>query len=324
MSGMAPDWAVKTNKTKKRSYGTMALISPLAVPSAPQLLRNSVEPWGGQADLLTEIPEAKRRAIQNTLSNAREYGSARRREITQLSHTVQARNAKVAELQKQLATKQYQASHPQLNKQPTDEMRRIAELEAELDKLKSQLANQDTTVLFQVGEREQFEDFARFQTDLLNIGGNVLAERNEKVRELSAANQQLHVTIGQRDSTILALNQQVTELIAVVDPKMKMPVEAQAQHTLTAVKGSQGDVARGETEIQYYKKRKKNKKSNAQVAANVSCTTQSIRLANDNTRLEPALAAERSKSEQVKQLVENQMKLIQKLLADTHRLSNGQ
>lgn len=108
------------------------------------------------------------------------------------------------------------------------------------------------------------QQFAELE-EIMKAGYKVLEERNHEVGAMKPQMQRLQVTVDARDSTIASLNERILRLtMAPPQGWMHEALDAQAQSTLTMVKGLQQDVAhRDETIYSYQDKITKQKTANA-------------------------------------------------------------
>lgn len=164
--------------------------------------------------------------------------------------------------------------------------------------------------------KRYFEEVTDDQEDLINVGRKILTEKTQEASRLTEENKQLRATISDRDGTISSLNNQVLRIsMASGDEMATMAIESQAQRTLSMVRGLQKNIAERDIAIEDYKA-----KNDALNAANSQFKGENAELKNKNADSEKALKAVEKRAAESKAILEDQNKLIDRLMKDNARL----
>ena len=177
---------------------------------------------------------------------------------------------------------------------------------------------------------EDANDKLENQEDLLNAGRKCLTAKNEECERLGEENKQLRATVSERDSTISSVYDQVMRsAMASGDEMTQMALQAQAERTLSMVKGLQKDVAERDTEIKGYIAENKKlmdanstlKPLNEELTAELGdLKTKNRELAAKQDESIKAKVATEERATESKAVLEEQKHLIDRLMKENARL----
>lgn len=155
---------------------------------------------------------------------------------------------------------------------------------------------------------------------MMDLGRKMLARKSEEAKQFEVQNRQLQATVDERDGTITTLNDQLLRMsMAPPNEMAAMAIEAQAQRTLTMVKGLQRDVEGRDAKIAKHESRK----SDLLVVNDVYKTQIDAlnKAIEDKTK---ALQSAEKQAAEAKGITEDQAKLIERLMKENARLSANQ
>ena len=155
--------------------------------------------------------------------------------------------------------------------------------------------------------KQRYETCIDEQNEVLALGRKVLADKTEQGERAHAECRQLSIKVGEQDAKIASLNAQVAHLSTTSAGEV---AEAQAQRTLSMVKGLQSDVAERDTVIA-----RRGGQINELISLNNTQKTQIEALTKGVAERETALQFANKQATEAKAITKDQNQLIQKLMA---------
>ena len=248
----------------------------------------------------TRIPYAKYRKIQSILNEQDEMILERGAEIKDRCTQIHNLKSELSEARADIEV--YRQRIEQKHKRVTD-------LEKQLKEVKTKRDEGSVTAHEFQEHKQYYENFIGDQNQLINLGTKVLADKTAQVTRLENDTRKLEATVSSLSAEIVRLSLAPADELA----------EAQAQRTLTMVKGLQNDIAEREVQIENYRSEN----------GSLTIDNNTYKMQNDN--LNKAIAAHKNalqfankQTAEAKAITEDQAKLIQRLMEENARLSANQ
>jgi chromosome segregation ATPase len=184
-------------------------------------------------------------------------------------------------------------------------------------RLEKQLKAEKEAVADLRAHKKDYDEQLEGLKQLMTVGTKVLNEKNQQTDALSQEVHSLRATIDERDNTITSLHERISEMTrAPPDQWAAVAVEAQAQRTLSMVKGLQGDLSNRDANIA-------NQQSviNSLTATNTKFEAQIDEMQKAHLVVEEAAKASRKKVAEAQSVLDDQSKLIERLLKENERLA---
>jgi chromosome segregation ATPase len=186
-----------------------------------------------------------------------------------------------------------------------------------LAKLQKQLQAEKETVADLRAHKKDYDEQLEGLKQLMTVGTKVLNEKTQQADALSQEVHSLRSTIDERDNTITSLHEHISEMtMAPPDQWAAVAVEAQAHRTLSMVKGLQGDLSDRDANVA-------NQEAviNSLTATNTKFEAQSGEMQKAHNALEESAKASRKKATEAQSVLDDQSKLIERLLKENERLA---
>ena len=301
------DSIIGTRKRKDTPLDRSENTSELS-PGRPAKVARHISPIDLGALLKpTNIPRDKFRKIQGLL-NAQDQTIAKRgAEIKDRCTQIHGLKRELSEAHADI--EQYRTKVERKHRQIVDLEKKVKEVNVKDD--------QDTVSVREYRERKHYyENFIEEQNQIMNLGRKVLADKNKQVQRLEEESRKLQVTVEERDATISSLNGQIFHMSMASADEL---AEAQAQRTLSMIKGLQSDIAERDVRIVNCEAEKSEAVS-AKNAYKIQIDGMNKTVAAQGNALDFA----NKQAAEAKAITEDQAKLIQRLMEGNARLSANQ